>query len=169
MRAGLTGSVAETEDWPLLAAVGLGHPHSRSFLLDLPAPATDRARAYVAATLSRVRDSLGDHLDADDRATLDRLLDPDDKASVHPAAGRVRPGRAHRAHGDEVPVRRLRDPDGSRPARASADRRPGGRPKKCAPRPARSRGALAVTVPRRVRPCRIRRGRDRSAGPRSAR
>jgi hypothetical protein len=30
-----------------------------------------------------VRDSLGDHLDADDRATLDRLLDPDDKASVH--------------------------------------------------------------------------------------
>ncbi|MFD7306116.1 class I SAM-dependent methyltransferase [Streptomyces pharetrae] len=84
MRAGLPGSVAETEDWPaLLAAVGLGHPHSRSFLLDLPAPATDRARAYVAATLSRVRDSLGDHLDADDRATLDRLLDPDDKASVH--------------------------------------------------------------------------------------
>ncbi|MFD5715841.1 class I SAM-dependent methyltransferase [Streptomyces pharetrae] len=84
MRAGLPGSVAETEDWPaLLAAVGLGHPHSRSFLLDLPAPATDRARAYVAATLSRVRDSFGDHLDADDRATLDRLLDPDDKASVH--------------------------------------------------------------------------------------
>jgi len=84
MRAGLPGSVAETEDWPaLLAAAGLGHPHSRSFLLDLPAPATDRARAYVAATLSRVRDSLGDHLDADDRATLDRLLDPDDKASVH--------------------------------------------------------------------------------------
>ncbi|OSZ59508.1 SAM-dependent methyltransferase [Streptomyces pharetrae CZA14] len=84
MRAGLPGSVAETEDWPaLLAAVGLGHPHSRSFLLDLPAPATDRARAYVAATLSRVRDSFGDHLDADDRATLDRLLDPDDTASVH--------------------------------------------------------------------------------------
>ncbi|MER7498228.1 class I SAM-dependent methyltransferase [Streptomyces pharetrae] len=84
MRAGLPGSVAETEDWSaLLAAVGLGHPHSRSFLLDLPAPATDRARAYVAATLSRVRDSFGDHLDADDRATLDRLLDPDDTVSVH--------------------------------------------------------------------------------------
>lgn len=84
MRAGLPGSVAETEDWPaLLAAAGLGHPHTRSFLLDLPAPAPDRARAYVAATLSRLRDSLADHLDADDRATLDRLLDPDDTASVH--------------------------------------------------------------------------------------
>ncbi|HZF88122.1 class I SAM-dependent methyltransferase [Streptomyces sp.] len=84
MRAGLPGSVAETEDWPaLLAAAGLGHSHTRSFLLDLPAPAPDRARAYVAATLSRLRDSLADHLDADDRATLDRLLDPDDTASVH--------------------------------------------------------------------------------------
>ncbi|AIS01456.1 class I SAM-dependent methyltransferase [Streptomyces glaucescens] len=84
MRAGLPGSVAETEDWPaLLAAAGLGHPHSRSFLLDLPAPATGRARAHVAATLSRLRDSFGDHLDAGDRATLDRLLDPDDEGSVH--------------------------------------------------------------------------------------
>jgi SAM-dependent methyltransferase len=84
MRAGLPGSVAETEDWPaLLAAAGLGHPHTRSFLLDLPAPTTGRARAYVAATLSRLREGLGDRLDADDRATLDRLLDPDDRASVH--------------------------------------------------------------------------------------
>ncbi|MEV8549370.1 class I SAM-dependent methyltransferase [Streptomyces glaucescens] len=84
MRAGLPGSVAETEDWPaLLAAAGLGHPRSRSFLLDLPAPATGRARAHVAATLSRLRDSFGDHLDAGDRATLDRLLDPDDEGSVH--------------------------------------------------------------------------------------
>jgi SAM-dependent methyltransferase len=84
MRAELPGSVAETEDWPaLLAAAGLGHPHTRSFLLDLPAPTTDRARAYVAASLSRMRDGFGDRLDATDRATLDRLLDPDDKASVH--------------------------------------------------------------------------------------
>ncbi|MER6346750.1 class I SAM-dependent methyltransferase [Streptomyces sp. NPDC001595] len=84
MRSGLPGSVEEREDWPaLLAAAGLGHPHTRSFLLDLPAPTTDRARAYVAATLSRTRDSLGDQLDATDRAALDRLLDPDDKASVH--------------------------------------------------------------------------------------
>jgi SAM-dependent methyltransferase len=84
MRADLPGSVAETEDWPaLLAAVGLRPTGTRTFLLDLPAPTTDRARAYVVASLTRTREGLGDHLDADDRATLDRLLDPDDKASVH--------------------------------------------------------------------------------------
>lgn len=84
MRADLPGAVAETEDWPaLLAAAGLKHTRTRSFLLDLPAPATDRARAYVAATLSWIRDAAVDALDADDRATLDRLLDPADPASVH--------------------------------------------------------------------------------------
>ncbi|PAZ09940.1 SAM-dependent methyltransferase [Streptomyces sp. SA15] len=84
MRADLPGAVAETEDWPaLMAAVGLRPTGTRSFLLDLPAPTTDRARAYVAASLSRLRDGLGDHLDADDRVTLDRLLAPDDEASVH--------------------------------------------------------------------------------------
>lgn len=84
MRADLPGSVAETEDWPaLLTAAGLRPTGTRSFLLDLPAPTTDRARAYVVASLARTREGLGEHLDADDRATLDRLLDPDDKASVH--------------------------------------------------------------------------------------
>ncbi|MES9525432.1 class I SAM-dependent methyltransferase [Streptomyces capoamus] len=84
MRADLPGSVAETEDWPaLLAAAGLGHTRTRTFLLDLPAPASDRARAYVTAHLSRLRDGVGDALDAEDRATLDRLLDPLDPASVH--------------------------------------------------------------------------------------
>ncbi|WP_369173797.1 trans-aconitate 2-methyltransferase [Streptomyces sp. R28] len=84
MRADLPGSVAETEDWPaLLTSAGLRPTGTRTFLLDLPAPTTDRARAYVVAFLTRIREGLGDHLDADDRATLDRLLDPDDKASVH--------------------------------------------------------------------------------------
>ncbi|MFI8194353.1 class I SAM-dependent methyltransferase [Streptomyces sp. NPDC085946] len=84
MRAGLPGHVAETEDWPaLLGAAGLTHTRTRSFLLDLPAPATDRARSYVAASLSRLRDGFADDLDAEDRAALDRLLDPDDEASVH--------------------------------------------------------------------------------------
>lgn len=84
MRADLPGSVAETEDWAaLLGAAGLKHSRSRSFLLDLPAPASDRARAYVAANLSRLREAFGEELDADDRATVDRLLDPDDEASVH--------------------------------------------------------------------------------------
>ncbi|NUP19982.1 MAG: class I SAM-dependent methyltransferase [Streptomyces sp.] len=84
MRADLPDTVAETEDWPaLLSAAGLRPSGTRTFLLDLPAPTTDRARAYIAASLSRTREGLGDRLDAEDRATLDRLLDPDDKASVH--------------------------------------------------------------------------------------
>ncbi|GAA3026253.1 class I SAM-dependent methyltransferase [Streptomyces glomeratus] len=84
MRAELPGAVAEAEDWPaLLTAAGLKHTGTRSFLLDLPAPVEDRARAYVAATLTRLREALADGLDADDRATLDRLLDPEDEASVH--------------------------------------------------------------------------------------
>ncbi|MFJ3207607.1 class I SAM-dependent methyltransferase [Streptomyces flaveolus] len=84
MRASLPGSVAEAEDWSaLLTAAGLKHTGTRSFLLDLPAPVSDEARAYVAASLSRVRERFGEGLDAEDRATLDRLLDPEDAASVH--------------------------------------------------------------------------------------
>ncbi|MGC2998873.1 class I SAM-dependent methyltransferase [Streptomyces sp. G35A] len=84
MRAELPGSVAHTEDWPaLLTAAGLHHTRSRTFLLDLPAPAGDRARAYVVASLTRTREILGEALDAEDRATLDRLLDPADPASLH--------------------------------------------------------------------------------------
>lgn len=84
MRAELPGSVAHTEDWPaLLASAGLHHTRSRTFLLDLPAPATDRARAYVVASLGRIREAMAERLDAEDRAALDRLLDPDDRASLH--------------------------------------------------------------------------------------
>ncbi|MFJ7771965.1 class I SAM-dependent methyltransferase [Streptomyces sp. NPDC097107] len=84
MRASLSGTVAETEDWPaMLTSAGLKHTGTRSFLLDLPAPLTDEARAYVTTSLSRLRDRFGDGLDAGDRATLDRLLDPGDEASVH--------------------------------------------------------------------------------------
>lgn len=84
MREELPGSVAETEDWPaLLAAVGLKPTGTRSFLLDLPAPLSAPARAYVAASLDRLREGLADDLGAEDRATLDRLLDPADEAGVH--------------------------------------------------------------------------------------
>ncbi|GHG86994.1 SAM-dependent methyltransferase [Streptomyces lanatus] len=84
MRADLPRSVAETEDWPaLMTAAGLRPSGTRTFLLDLPAPTTDRARAYAAAVLTRIREGVAERLDADDRATLDRLLDPEDKASVH--------------------------------------------------------------------------------------
>ncbi|EGX54889.1 hypothetical protein SZN_35672 [Streptomyces zinciresistens K42] len=84
MRAELPGSVAETEDWPaLLGSAGLRPTGTRTFLLDLPAPTPDRARAYAADILARTRDGLAEHLDAEDRASLDRLLDPGDRASVH--------------------------------------------------------------------------------------
>ncbi|MFJ9350748.1 class I SAM-dependent methyltransferase [Streptomyces sp. NPDC101237] len=84
MRTDLPGAVAETEDWPaLLGSAGLRYTGSRSFLVDLPAPASDRARAYVSEILSRLRDTVGEGLDAEDRGTLDRLLDPADPASVH--------------------------------------------------------------------------------------
>ncbi|MED7821960.1 class I SAM-dependent methyltransferase [Streptomyces chiangmaiensis] len=84
MRTALPGAVAETEDWPaLLTAAGLKHTGTRSFLLDLPAPVTDRARAYVVASLTRLREALEEDLDREDRATLDRLLDPEDEVSVH--------------------------------------------------------------------------------------
>ena len=84
MRANLPGAVTETEDWSaLMTSAGLKYTGSRSFLLDLPAPAPDRVRAYVATWLTRVRDVYGDALGAEDRATLDRLVDPQDPAGVH--------------------------------------------------------------------------------------
>ncbi|MFD3733937.1 class I SAM-dependent methyltransferase [Streptomyces sp. NPDC058632] len=84
MRTELPGSVAHTEDWPaLLTAAGLHHSRSRTFLLDLPAPAGDRVRSHVVTTLTRTRDRLAGELDAEDRATVDRLLDPADEASLH--------------------------------------------------------------------------------------
>ncbi|MER6135119.1 class I SAM-dependent methyltransferase [Streptomyces sp. NPDC001815] len=84
MRADLPGAVVEdVEDWPaLLTAVGLRHTGTRTFLLDLPAPVSDEARAFVATSLTHRREGLAEGLEADDLATLDRLLDPDDRASV---------------------------------------------------------------------------------------
>ncbi|MGC0328575.1 SAM-dependent methyltransferase [Streptomyces sp. SAI-170] len=84
MRTSLPDTVDETEDWPaLLTAAGLKPTGTRTFLLDLPAPAPDRARAYIAAHLTRLRDAMSDDLTPEDRTTLDRLLDPADPASVH--------------------------------------------------------------------------------------
>ncbi|MFF6779549.1 methyltransferase [Streptomyces sp. NPDC012510] len=84
MRGSLPGSVPETEDWPgLLTAVGLRDATSRTFLLDLPAPVSEAARAYAVNWFRRCRGILEDLLDASDLATVDRLLDPDDKASLY--------------------------------------------------------------------------------------
>lgn len=84
MRAGLPGSVAEAEDWSaLLTSAGLRHTGTRSFLLDLPAPASERALGYAADLFTRMRDIAAEDLDPEDLATLDRLLDPADPASLH--------------------------------------------------------------------------------------
>ncbi|MFD9392436.1 class I SAM-dependent methyltransferase [Streptomyces sp. NPDC060000] len=105
MRSDLPGSVDETENWAaLLGAAGLKHARTRSFLLDLPAPASDRARAYIAASLSRLRDVYGDTLDPDDRATVDRLLDPQDEGGVQRRAD-VFVLAAHTVHTAVKPVR----------------------------------------------------------------
>lgn len=45
-------------------------------------PAPEGTGDYAAAYLGRIRTSLKDHLDAEDLATLDRLLDPRDEAGL---------------------------------------------------------------------------------------
>ncbi|MFD7663973.1 class I SAM-dependent methyltransferase [Streptomyces sp. NPDC059788] len=83
MRAALPGARDLVEDWPaVLTAAGLRSPRSRSFLLDLPAPLNPSQRAHVSRQLSRYAEGFGDTLDAEDRATLDRLLDPDDPSGL---------------------------------------------------------------------------------------
>ncbi|WP_280336788.1 class I SAM-dependent methyltransferase [Nocardia wallacei] len=82
MRAELPGAVAVTEDWPaLLRAAGLVDAHSRSFLVDHPAPLAPGPRRSVRQWLERYR-GMQDDLDPDDRATLDRLLDPTDPQGI---------------------------------------------------------------------------------------
>ncbi|MEU5051401.1 methyltransferase [Streptomyces sp. NPDC021096] len=83
MRAELPGTVAVVEDWPgMLRAAGLADVRSRTFLVDHPAPLADGPRQSVRQALERHRKTLTEDLDAEDLATLDRLLDPADPAGV---------------------------------------------------------------------------------------
>ncbi|MFF7725206.1 class I SAM-dependent methyltransferase [Streptomyces sp. NPDC008001] len=83
MRAELPGSVAVTEDWPgMLRAAGLTEVHSRTFLVDRPAPLDEGTRRFVRRMLERQRSIAEAVLDAGDVTTLDRLLDPADPAGV---------------------------------------------------------------------------------------
>ncbi|MEV6567831.1 class I SAM-dependent methyltransferase [Streptomyces kronopolitis] len=83
MREALPGFVHETEDWQaFLADAGLRTPATRSFLLDLPAPLSDGARAFLVANLSRGAERWADHFDEEDRTTLARLTDPEDAAGI---------------------------------------------------------------------------------------
>jgi SAM-dependent methyltransferase len=83
MRADLPDSVAIIEDWPaMLRTVGLVDVHSRTFLVDHPAPLADGPRQAIRRSLERHVDGLADLLDPDDLATLSRLLDHTDPASI---------------------------------------------------------------------------------------
>ncbi|GGR51643.1 class I SAM-dependent methyltransferase [Streptomyces netropsis] len=83
MRDELPGSVAVVEDWPgMLRAAGLTGVRSRTFLVDHPAPLAEGPRRAVRSTLERHRKVLDGLLDAEDLATLDRLLDPADPGGV---------------------------------------------------------------------------------------
>ncbi|CAM5272559.1 class I SAM-dependent methyltransferase [Streptomyces abikoensis] len=83
MREELPGTVAVTEDWPaMLRAAGLTEVRSRTFLVDRPAPLDEGTRQFVRQLLERQRRISAEVLDAEDAATLDRLLDPADPAGV---------------------------------------------------------------------------------------
>lgn len=83
MRAGLPGSTRTVEDWPaMLAKAGLMPSASRTFLVDLPAPLDTEPRLLLRDMLVRQREMLGDRIDADDHATIDRLVHDDDKAGL---------------------------------------------------------------------------------------
>ncbi|MER5772147.1 class I SAM-dependent methyltransferase [Streptomyces sp. NPDC001985] len=83
MRAGLPGVKDETEDWPaLLATAGLTPGGTRSFLLDVPAPAPREVRDYHVTSFQRLREAAEETFGADDLAALDRLLDPEDPGGL---------------------------------------------------------------------------------------
>ncbi|MCA6091202.1 class I SAM-dependent methyltransferase [Streptomyces sp. SCA3-4] len=83
MRAELPGSVAVVEDWAgMLRTAGLTDVRSKTFLVDRPAPLDRDARQSVRQMLQRHRTVLDGVLDADDVATIERLLDPADPAGV---------------------------------------------------------------------------------------
>jgi SAM-dependent methyltransferase len=77
MRAELPGSTTVVEDWPaMLRRAGLTDVVSFTSLLDLPAPLGETARAFLYADLTRLRETVGEALDVQDRTTLGVLLDP---------------------------------------------------------------------------------------------
>lgn len=83
MRADLPGSTAVVEDWSaMLSRAGLVPTGTRTFLTDRPAPLAPEARDLLHSLLSRLDDQLSPHLDAQDRATLTRLLAEDSPAGI---------------------------------------------------------------------------------------
>ncbi|SHL26257.1 class I SAM-dependent methyltransferase [Actinacidiphila paucisporea] len=77
MRTELPGYVAASDDWPaMLTRAGLTGVTAFTTLLDIPAPLPAPARGYLRDFLTRLRESMSESLPAEDRRTLDTLLDP---------------------------------------------------------------------------------------------
>ncbi|MFD5322522.1 class I SAM-dependent methyltransferase [Streptomyces sp. NPDC127092] len=84
MRASLPDSKEEIDDWvALLTDAGLTPSGTRSFLSDIPAPLPDSVREQIVAHYERLREGLAERLADDDRAAVERLLDPADPLSFH--------------------------------------------------------------------------------------
>ncbi|QGZ51815.1 methyltransferase domain-containing protein [Streptomyces sp. QHH-9511] len=84
MRAALPDVKEEVDDWrALLLAAGLTPAGTRTFLADAPAPVSPVVREQVVAHFERQSSAYGEHLADDDRAALDRLLDPAEPLSLH--------------------------------------------------------------------------------------
>jgi SAM-dependent methyltransferase len=78
MRTELPGSARVVEDWPaMLGRAGLTGTGSFTYLLDLPAPLGEAARSFLLGQLTRLREMMSESLDAEDRKTLEVLVDPE--------------------------------------------------------------------------------------------
>jgi hypothetical protein len=84
MRAAQPGAASVVENWPgLLSGAGLAPCGTRSFLVDHPAPLDPATRAVVADWWDGIRTRVADRISADDRAALERLLDPADEDGLY--------------------------------------------------------------------------------------
>lgn len=84
MRRDAPGFKDEPDDWrALLADAGLTPSGTRTFLTDLPAPASPVVRELALSHYERLRDGFGDRLDPEDLAMIERLVDPADELSLH--------------------------------------------------------------------------------------
>jgi SAM-dependent methyltransferase len=83
MRAGIPGSVRLPVGWTrVLAELGLASVTSFSYLVEHPAPPSAAVREAVVDWLAWIAEAAADHIGADDRDAVGRLLDPEDPAWV---------------------------------------------------------------------------------------
>jgi SAM-dependent methyltransferase len=76
-------TIALGVSWPtLLTRARFGRVRTKSWLQENPPPAPDRVRQQIRGHLGTLRRNFGDRLADDDRATLDQLLDPADRAGI---------------------------------------------------------------------------------------